>query len=73
MKTREAILSRIEAFIAANGMTERRFGLLAANDHKFVDRLRRQSVTLARIEAAERFMAAGCAPTAQPTPAQPAA
>ena len=56
MTTREAIVSRVEAFLARHQMTERRFGLMVCNDHKLVDRLRRESVTLARIEAAERFM-----------------
>lgn len=63
MMTRDAILSRIDQFRAAHGLSERTFGLLAANDHKFLERLRHRSVTLTRIEAAERFMARyGAAP-----------
>jgi hypothetical protein len=65
MTTREAIVSRVEAFLAQHRMSERRFGLLVCNDHKLVDRLRRDSVTLARIEAAERFMD-GYQPSAAP-------
>ena len=57
MNTREQLLTAIGSFLALHGMTERRFGMLVANDHKFMDRLRHQSVTLERIERAERFMA----------------
>jgi hypothetical protein len=56
MNTRTAILTRIERFLAAHDMSESRFGMLVCKDHKLVDRLRRESVTLARIEAAEAFM-----------------
>lgn len=56
MTTREALLARIELFLGQHGLSERRFGILAANDHKLIDRIRYQSVTLARIEATERFM-----------------
>lgn len=71
MSTREALLARIAAFLETNGLSERRFGILAANDHKLVERIRHQSVTLARIEAAERFMAAYIAPCAEPAPSLP--
>lgn len=75
MTTREALLMKVGKFIADHGLTERTFGLLVANDHKFVERLRHRSVTLARIEAAERFMAQYSAPPAAartPAPAQTA-
>lgn len=68
MTTREALLAGIEAFLLRSGMTERQFGVAAVNDHKFLARLREQSVTLDRIERAEAFMVEWA-----PTPTQPAA
>ena len=56
-KTRELVLARIDAFLKANGMSEREFGLQAVNSHKFVNRLRKgYGVTLTSIEKAEAIM-----------------
>jgi len=58
MDTRTTILSRIEAFIAAQDLSEREFGIKSVNDPKFVRRLRAGfGVTLRSIERAEAFMA----------------
>lgn len=58
MSTREAVLARVEAFIAERGMSARQFSLDAVGDHRFVGRLRSGSgVTLTVIERAEAYMA----------------
>ena len=55
--TREELLARIETFLKQSGMSEREFGIKAANNHKFVNRLRKGfGVTLTGIEKAEAFI-----------------
>lgn len=56
MTVREDTLRKVEAFIGANGLTERHFGIQAFKNHKWVDRLRDGRVTLTSIERAEQFM-----------------
>jgi hypothetical protein len=56
MTVRDILLTRIERFCAAHDMTERRFGLAAVGDHKFIGRLRQGKATLALITRAETFM-----------------
>lgn len=57
-KTRGRLLAQIDAFLKAQDMSEREFGLRAASNHKFVARLRDRDVgvTLTVIERAEAFM-----------------
>lgn len=56
--TREALVRKIEAFLAETGMSERQFGICVNNDHKFMKRLRSGAgITLTVIEKAERVMA----------------
>ena len=58
MKTRDAFLARIEAFLTSTGMSAARFGIEAVGDHKFVKRLSSGAgITLTVIERAETFMA----------------
>lgn len=57
MSTREAVLSRVEAFIATHAISGRQFGIKAVGDHRFVPRLRSGAgVTLRLIERAEAYM-----------------
>lgn len=39
-ETTQALLKRIDAFLAETGMSERRFGIAVSNNHKLVSRLR---------------------------------
>lgn len=58
MTTREALLARIDAYLASKGMTDRQFGEQVMRDPKFMLNLRRGSrgVTLATIERIEAFI-----------------
>lgn len=54
---RDAILPRIEAFLAKHNIAEASFGRMVAKNPSLVARLRKRSnVTVATIMAAERFM-----------------
>lgn len=58
MATRANLIASIEAFCIRHAISEARFGVLACNDAKLCRRIRFGSVTLARIEAIEAFIAA---------------
>lgn len=74
MSTREAVLARVEAFIASRGISPRQFSIQAVGDHRFVGRLRSgKGVTLTVIERAEKFMDAAGANDPAPTPSKEAA
>jgi len=54
----EQFLREIEQFLAEQGMSPSRFGLLALNDREFVRRMRRGSDVRTRtIEKVKQFMA----------------
>lgn len=57
MRTRDSVLSSIEAYLARHGISERHFGIAAIGDHKFMQRLRARNIGLAVIEKAEKWMA----------------
>jgi hypothetical protein len=58
MDTGDSLLAAIEAFCAKHGMSETAFGKKAAGDGHLVRRLREdRSITLKRIDKAEKFMA----------------
>lgn len=56
MTTREALIEKIDAFLAERRMTGRAFSLLVGRDHKWLARLRRGQVTLQAIERAEAVL-----------------
>lgn len=59
---RAHVLRRIQAFLAATGMSERRLGLDAVHTNKFVSGIRTgRGTTLAVIERAEAYMQADLA------------
>ncbi len=52
-----ALLGDIEAFIAEQGLSESRFGLLVVNDNKLIKRLRDgSSVTLRTLTKIQEYM-----------------
>ena len=68
MSTRNTLIGRIDAYLAAAGMTERQFSMAVTSNHKWLGRLRRGQVSLSSIERAEAFMAQNppISPTTQP-------
>lgn len=69
MRTREQIVSHVEAFLERSRTTERAFSLAVAGDHKFLRRLREGAgVTLTLIEKAEAHIAAWDAANGDATP-----
>lgn len=57
METRDIIVARIETMLGRiDDCSEHFFGSDSVGDHKFMDRLRRSSVTLSRILRAERWL-----------------
>lgn len=56
MNIRDAILKRVEAYLALTGMSERAFGMFAAADPHIVERLRKTGVTLTKIEQIEAYL-----------------
>jgi TnpA family transposase len=64
MSTRLEVLARVERFLAQTGMSERKFGLDAVADHRFVAKLRNGAgTTLRTIERAEQFIERSGEPT----------
>lgn len=59
MSIQEDFLAEIDRFLAGAGMAETTFGRLAANDGKFVGRLRKgRTVTVAVLERTRAWMEA---------------
>lgn len=57
MSTREQLLEEIDAFLQQTGMTKSVFGTLAANDDKFVERVRAGSgFTVRTLDRVRKFM-----------------
>lgn len=57
MSTREQLLQEIDAFLSQTGMTKSVFGTLAANDDKFVERVRGGSgFTVRTLDRVRKFM-----------------
>ncbi|MEQ8251552.1 MAG: hypothetical protein RIB41_09975 [Oceanibaculum nanhaiense] len=59
-RTRVNIIRSIEAYCAAEGISERQFGIEAVGDHKLLKRLRSGAgVTLTVIEKIEAYIESG--------------
>lgn len=57
MDAREAILAKVERYLAASGLTAHQFGMQAVRNHKLVSRLRGgNGVTLTTVERVEAFI-----------------
>lgn len=57
MSTREQLLKEMDAFLQQTGMTKSVFGTLAANDDKFVERVRAGSgFTVRTLDRVRKFM-----------------
>jgi hypothetical protein len=57
MSTREELLKEIDAFLQQTGMTKSVFGTLAANDDKFVERVRGGAgFTVRKLDSVRKFM-----------------
>lgn len=57
MSTREQLLEEIDAFLQQTGMTKSVFGTLAANDDKFVERVRAGAgFTVRKLDSVRKFM-----------------
>ena len=57
MTKREQLISEIEAFCLAKGLSDREFSEIAVQNPKFMPRLRRNVVTSRSMETAEAFVA----------------